>query len=119
MTTIDVHPSALGQLAYHVACSAHLAAGERSDECVPHAVLSWALLEAIGGEQLDAAISGFDLPDDIGDIRAPAAKPIRHPVIASSLSERRPICGMPDGDNSSALIASIAVWQARPLVISR
>ena len=77
MTTIDVHPSALGQLAYHVACSAHLAAGERSDECVPHAVLSWALLEAIGGEQLDAAISGFDLPDDIGDIRAPAAKPIR------------------------------------------
>ena len=56
MTTIDVHPSALGQLAYHVACSAHLAAGERSDECVPHAVLSWALLEAIGGEQLDAAM---------------------------------------------------------------
>lgn len=74
---IDVHPSALGQLAYHVACAAHLAAGERNDECVPHAVLSWALLEAIGGDQLDAAISGFDLPDDVGDIRSPTAKPIR------------------------------------------
>ncbi len=77
MTTIDVQPSALGQLAYHVACAAHLAAGERSDSCVPNAVLGWALLETIGGEQLDAAINGFDLPDEIGDIRSPAAEPIR------------------------------------------
>lgn len=74
---IDVHPSALGQLAYHVACAAHLAAGERSEDCVPHAVLSWALLEAIGGDRLDSAIAGFDLPDEVGDIRSPAGKPIR------------------------------------------
>jgi hypothetical protein len=77
MTTIDVQPSALGQLAYHVACAAHLAAGERSEDCVPHAVLSWALLEAIGGEHLEAAINGFDLPDDVGDIRSRAAQPVR------------------------------------------
>lgn len=77
MTSIDVPPAVLGQLAYHVACAANLAAGPRPDDCVPHAVLSWALLGAIGGDGLEVALTGSDLPQEIGDIRSPAAAPIR------------------------------------------
>ena len=77
MTTLNVKPAALGQLAYHIACAAQLAASDQADECVPHAVLSWALLEAIGGDNLDASTTGFDLPDDIGDIGKPTAHHVR------------------------------------------
>lgn len=74
---IDVPASALGQLAYHVATAAQLAVTDRSDDCVPHAVLSWALLEAIGGDRLGGAIDGFDLPNEFGDVAGPAGKHIR------------------------------------------
>lgn len=77
MTTIDVPAAALAQLAYHIGCAANLAASSRSSESIPHAVMSWALLEAIGGAALDDAVHGFDLPDDVGDIRAPDAAPVR------------------------------------------
>jgi hypothetical protein len=77
MTTLTVPTAVLGQLSYHVGCAARLAAAQRQDESIPHAVLAWGVLESLGGEHLDRIRSSFDLPDDVGDLDSPQAAPVR------------------------------------------
>lgn len=77
MTTIDVTDAALGQLAYHVASAAHLADGEQPADSVPHAVLSWALLQALGGGRLEAVTDELDLPDHPASLRSASGRTTR------------------------------------------
>jgi hypothetical protein len=74
---VPLDADVLGQVAYHVRCAAGLAAVGRSEECARHALLSWALLEAVGGDALRDAVGALDLPDDVGDVNGTAAGPVR------------------------------------------
>jgi hypothetical protein len=80
LTETDV----LAQLAYHMRCSAGLAADGDRDACVPHAVLAWALLEAVGGQPLHEAIDALDLPDDLGDVHG-GSRAFRRPTAELAL----------------------------------
>jgi hypothetical protein len=61
--TVSLDHGTLGQLAYHVRCSATLAAAGRGDEAAPHAILARALLDVLGGDALAQAVAALDLPD--------------------------------------------------------
>jgi hypothetical protein len=63
-----IESAVLGQLAYHIRFAAALAADGRGDESVPHAILSWALLQSAGGNALRESVAAFDLPDEIGGV---------------------------------------------------
>ncbi len=69
MSTRDLTDAALAQVAYHVASAAKLATGSAPAECVPHSVLSWALLRSAGDGALADATGSFDLPDIDAELR--------------------------------------------------
>jgi hypothetical protein len=54
---------ALAQLRYHVRWSASLAAEGHSADSAQHAMLAGALLDVLGGRELESATTAFDLPD--------------------------------------------------------
>jgi hypothetical protein len=53
----------LAQLRYHVRWSAALAADGHSADSAQHAMLAGALLDVLGGPELEAATMAFDLPE--------------------------------------------------------
>jgi hypothetical protein len=71
---IVVPPASIGQRAYLVRC----AAAAPDVGTTAHAMLAWALLESIGGDDLRDVVAALDLPDDAGDPRDPVAAPARH-----------------------------------------
>lgn len=74
--TLTLDHATLGQLAYHLRCSAGLTCSGGTDESAAHALLGWALIETIGGEELDLAMAALDLPDRVGDLSAPGGRHI-------------------------------------------
>jgi hypothetical protein len=61
--SVVVAPAALGQVAYHLRCSAGFALDGATESSAGHAVLAWALLDAVGGAALRDAVAALDLPD--------------------------------------------------------
>ncbi|MEZ5219304.1 MAG: hypothetical protein R2705_14985 [Ilumatobacteraceae bacterium] len=75
--TMSLDIGALGQLSYHLQCAAALSADGASDQAAGHTLLSWALLDALGGAALTEAVDALDLPRGVGDLRASGATRVR------------------------------------------
>jgi hypothetical protein len=71
---LTVEPAALGQIAYHLRCSAGFAVDGAAESSAGHAMLAWALLGAVGGDALRDAVAALDLPDvGAGDDAVPTS----------------------------------------------
>lgn len=66
----------IGQLSYHLRCSAGLACSSDVAGAAAHTLLSWALLDVIGGDELRTAVTVLDLPDHVGDLGCDTGRPI-------------------------------------------
>jgi len=74
---VSLDPTVLGHFAYHVRCAAGLTAADRAQEAAAHTFLAWALLDALGADQVHQAVRALDLPDQVGDLAAVAGHPAR------------------------------------------
>jgi hypothetical protein len=64
----SLEPVALGQIAYHMRRAAALAIDGQLEPSAGHSLLAWALLEDLGGAELQESLRALDLPDDLGEL---------------------------------------------------
>ncbi len=73
---ISLDHGTIGQLSYHLRCSAALACAGDAQGSAAHTLLAWAMFDVMGGEQLRTAVAVLDLPDQVGDLHSEGGRPV-------------------------------------------